>query len=335
MASAPAQQVHEMTFVPQELVTIQVGRLSASAYPKIDSNMPIFENAHAFQVVKNVLEPLSIDTHIILDGIGMQLNCSAIVYGLIYDWRSTFDEAWFDFRNHAIISFHDYAGAQINNTTIAGNPAILLPVQDGVAALCCRQGVSFVQVMCTIVHALMTIANPGLATLCVRFYIKLPQTTVTMTNAGGVAYNLTTWHGTVDLTLLTRNQVCTTMLKPSLQDGPISLSPPDFNLGDANIYAVTVRRNIHAKILHLSFKQIAASIFVQLCPSYSNQPHAVLKHIHQMSTGADSQPVTTSVIEYYQRMMNAARPFATQRQYAISVCNHFIQGLDCTLMPQF
>jgi hypothetical protein len=71
MASAPAQQVHEMTFVPQELITIQVGHLSASVYPKIDSNIPIFERAHTFQVVKNALEPLKINTRIILDAIGM------------------------------------------------------------------------------------------------------------------------------------------------------------------------------------------------------------------------------------------------------------------------
>jgi hypothetical protein len=62
MDSAPAQQIYEMIFVLQELVTIQVGHLSASVYPKIDSNMPIFERAHAFQVVKNALEPLPIDT---------------------------------------------------------------------------------------------------------------------------------------------------------------------------------------------------------------------------------------------------------------------------------
>ncbi len=181
----------------------------------------------------------------------------------------------------------------------------------------------------------MTIANPGLMTLHIGFYIKLPQTTVAMTNASGVAYNLTTWHGTANLALLTRNQVRATVLEPSLQEGPISLSPTNFNLGDANIDAVAICENIHMKILHLSFKQIAASIFVQLCPGYSNQPHAVLEKIFQMLTGANGQPVTASVIDYYQRMMNAVRPFATQRQYAISVCNRFIQGLDCTLMPQF
>jgi hypothetical protein len=265
----------------------------------------------------------------------MQLNCSTIVNRLIYDWRSTFDEAWFDVWNLAIISFHDSGGAQINNRTVAGNPAVLLPVQDSAVALCHRQDIRFVQVMCTInFHALMSITNPGPMMLRVGFYIVLPQTTVVMTNAGGVAYNLTTWHGAANFALLTCNQVCATMLEPSLQDGPILLSPANFNLGDANIDAVTIRKNIHAKILRYGFKQFAASIFVQLCPGYSNQPHAVLEHIRQMSTGANGQPVTTSVIEYYQRMMNAARPFATQWQYAISMCNCFIQGLDCMLMPQ-
>jgi hypothetical protein len=34
-------------------------------------------------------------------------------------------------------------------------------------------------------------------------------------------------------------------------------------------------------------------------------------------------------------MLNVARPFATQQRYAISMHNHSIQGLDCTLMPAF
>jgi hypothetical protein len=144
MASAPAQQVREMTFVPQKPVTIQVGHLSASVYPKINSNMPIFEHAQNFQLVKNALKPLPINTCVILNAIGMQLNCSAIVDGLIYDWHTTFDKVWFDFRNLAIISFHDSTGAKINNTTVADNPAVLLPIQDGAVALCCRQDVRFV-----------------------------------------------------------------------------------------------------------------------------------------------------------------------------------------------
>jgi hypothetical protein len=145
------------------------------------------------------------------------------------------------------------------------------------------------------------------------FYIKLLQTTIAMVNGNNVAYNLTTWHGTAKLFLLIRKQVRATVIEPSLQDGPILLSPANFNLGDANINGVTVCKNIHAKILCLGFKQITALIFVQLCPGYSDQLHAVLEHIHQMLTGANGQPVTTSVIKYYQRMMKSAHLFATQQ----------------------
>jgi hypothetical protein len=45
--------------------------------------------------------------------------------------------------------------------------------------------------------------------------------------------------------------------------------------------------------------------------------------------------VTASVIEYYQRMMTAVRPFATEHTYAISICNWFIQGLNRHLVPCF
>jgi hypothetical protein len=45
--------------------------------------------------------------------------------------------------------------------------------------------------------------------------------------------------------------------------------------------------------------------------------------------------VTAFIIEYYQRMMNALRPFATKHTYAISLCDWFIQGLDRCLLPCF
>ncbi len=180
--------------------------------------------------MKNALEPFLINTQIILDMIGTQLNCSAIIDGLIYDWRSNFDEAWFDFRNLAIILFHDSAGAQINNTTVAGNPAIVLPVQDGAIALSCQQDIRFVRVMCTInFQVLITIPNPGLMMLHVGFYIELPQTTVAMVIGNNVAYNLTTWHSVADLSQLTCHHVRATIIRPILQDGPILLSPANFN----------------------------------------------------------------------------------------------------------
>jgi hypothetical protein len=112
--------ITEMAFIPHDLVTIQVGCLSTNVYPKVKvvSGMPNFECAHAFQVIKSALDPLSITTCLILDAIGLQLNCSAIVKGLIFDWKNAFDTHWFNFANLVILSFHNLVSTIIANTPL-------------------------------------------------------------------------------------------------------------------------------------------------------------------------------------------------------------------------
>ena len=324
------------SFVPRDLVSIQVGHYSANVYPKIDATMPIFERAHAFQVARSAIELLPIDTSVLLDALGTQLNCSAIVDGLMFDWRSRFDDHWADFTHLSIQSFHNSAGAKINDTCTAANPSILLPVQNGNVANCRKEDVRFVRVVCSLdFSSLFTIPNPGPAVLRVSFYVELPQTTVAMTRAGGAAYNLTTWHGAGDLSTLSRADLRSLILDPCLQDGPIALLPNDFNLSEANVDSAKIREDIHGKILKLGYKQICHAIFGQLCPGYSNQPHAALEHIDQTTRGPDGQLVTSSVVEFYQRLMAASRPFQAQRTYPISICDRFIQHLDRRLVPSF
>jgi hypothetical protein len=227
MTPPQAHPVHKMSFVPCNLVKVQVGCLLASVYPKIEPSMPVFERAHAFQVIKNPLEPLPVDTHLILDAIGTQLNCSAIVDGLMFDWQSLFDSAWYNFCNLSIITFHDSSSAEIKTATTASNAAILLPIQDGAKILRCQKDVCFVCIMCNVhFSGLITIPNYRPTVLHVGFYLKLPQLTVAMTDGHNIAYNLTTWQGIANLIMLTSNEVCTLNLKPCLQDGLITLPLP-------------------------------------------------------------------------------------------------------------
>jgi hypothetical protein len=333
----PPSQVasaHGTAFVPPELVTIHVGRMSASLYPKVEPTMPINELAHAYQVIKSALESLPVDTRLILEAIGMQLNCNSIIDGAMFDFRHLFDEAWFNFGNLVIQSFHNSAGAVIQNTTVAGNPSVLLPVIDCPLPACHQQDVCYVRILCTVDYSrLITVGGPTM--LRVAFYIKLPQTMRVMVNGVRVNYNPTSWLGASDLSTLSCAEVCTNILEPCLHDGPITLSVADFNLAKANVDDKTICKTIQMMILKLGFKQICTSVFQQLCPGYSNQPHAALENIHQSAPGPDGQMVMASVIEYYQRMMNALKPFAAKGTYAVSVCNWFIQGLDCRLIPCF
>jgi hypothetical protein len=271
------------------------------------------ERAHAFHVNMNALNLLPIETRLILDALGRSLNCSAVAEGLMFDWTNHFDSNWVDFVNLSILSFHGSDGRERVNTTTAANPTILLPVQNGAVAGCRKGDVRFVRVDCTIAFSpLITTPGYGTSTLRTSFYIELPQTTVPLQNHTGADYNLTTWHGAADLATLTPHQVRTQILEPCLQTVPITLGAASFNLTDAQIDDTTCIDLIHSKVLKLGLKQICKSIFQQLCPGYSDQPHAALEHICQTLIGPDGQTVTLTTIEYYQRMLNASRPFATQ-----------------------
>jgi hypothetical protein len=148
--------------------------------------MSVFECGHALQVAKSTLKALVVDTRLILEAMDSQLNFNTIINGLMHDWRGLFDSMWFDFRNLVIISYHDLAGTGINNTTVASNPALLLPVQNGA---------SFVRVTCTVdFTGLVAIPTYGPTMLRICFYLELPKTTVAMLNGSYVAYNLMTWH---------------------------------------------------------------------------------------------------------------------------------------------
>jgi hypothetical protein len=100
--------------------------------------MPIFERAHAFQVKTGALEALPVDTRLMFDAIGIQLNCSAIVDGLINNWRNLLYDSWYDFQNLTILSFHNSAGAvtcdeQHNDGGKCDHPS--LPAHNGPRAL--------------------------------------------------------------------------------------------------------------------------------------------------------------------------------------------------------
>ncbi len=123
-------------------------------------------------VAKSMLEALSVDTRFILKAMGSQLNCSTILDGMMHDWCGLFDSVWFDFKNLTIILFHDLAGAGINNTTGAGNPALLLPVQNGAVNLCHQQDICFFCITCTIdFTGLVTMPVYGPTKLRVCFFI--------------------------------------------------------------------------------------------------------------------------------------------------------------------
>ncbi len=141
------------------------------------------ERAHAFQTNKAALAMPGIDRRMMLDTLGVQLNLSAIVKGVLSNWNCHFHCNWCNFANLTILSFHNNTSAQVNNTTTATNFAVLLPVIDVAVTACWKQHIRFVHVqMNSDFASLVTLDPPGVTVLRVEFYIELPQVSHDMMN---------------------------------------------------------------------------------------------------------------------------------------------------------
>jgi hypothetical protein len=234
MADSKLPASHGTPFAPRALLPVTVGHSTVNLYPVIDPGMPVEERAHAYQVNKTALASAPVDLRVQLDALGQQLNLAATVDGIRDDWLHFFHNSWCDFWRLAILSFHNNAGVQIQDTTTAHDAAILLPVVDGNLANCRRPNVKFVRVQINLdFRSLVSVAPPGITTLRAEYYIELPQTSRAMTNGAGAGYNLVTFHGVDDLRTLAQADVQATILDQTLQDGPYDLHPASFNLTTA------------------------------------------------------------------------------------------------------
>jgi hypothetical protein len=139
-------------FVPRTLEPVQIDKTTVKLYPAVDSTMKPPERAHAFQINKTALTAPGIDRHVMLDTLGAQLNLSALVDGVLGNWTRHFQRAWCNFDNLTILSFHNNAGAQVNDTT-AADSAVLLPVVNGPVADCWKKNIRLVRVQLNLIFS--------------------------------------------------------------------------------------------------------------------------------------------------------------------------------------
>jgi hypothetical protein len=297
--------------------------------------MSVQERAHAFQINKTALLSLALDLRVMLDALGAQLDLSASVEGMIEEWLRLFQDSWFDFRHLTILSFHSDTIAIVNDTTVAADPAVLLPLVDGNLETC-RKAIKFVCVQLSLSYRDLATANlTGSNTLRATYYIELPLTLVPLTNGNNVRYSILTFNGADDLCTLTPAEVRASILDLTLQSELLDLLPPSFNVRSARTESAILKADIDQKIMKLACPTICATLFTELCPGYSSQPHAALEHIRQVHQDSSGNQVVSTVQSYYQQIMSAARPFYSQRDFPVSVCQKFMDGLDTRLQVGF
>jgi hypothetical protein len=256
------------------------------------------ECTHAFQRNKTALSIPGIDRRPMLDTLSAQLNLSAIVNGVLGNWNRHFRCNWCNFVHLTILSFHSNADTQVNNTTDPNNSAVLLPVVNGPYADCHKQ-VRFVRVQLNLDFAsLVPPGVQGLTILRVKYYIELPQSSQDMLNGNAQNYRLTSWLGASNLRTISAIKFAQNVLAHTLQDGPINLLCPDFNLTSAKTDSTNIEAEISSKIIRLGTPSVLDSLFTQLCPGYSKEPHAALDHVRQTYNDANGNKVFSSVYNY-------------------------------------
>ncbi len=131
-----------------------------------------------------------------LDTLGAHLKLSAIVDSVLSNWHRHFHRNWSNFTKLTILSFHNEAGKQVDDTTTAANLAVLLPVQEGSISNLHRKHIQFVRVKLNLNFAsLITLDPPGITILHIEYYIELPKGHHNMQKGSGGTYHLTTFLG--------------------------------------------------------------------------------------------------------------------------------------------
>jgi hypothetical protein len=279
-------------FVPRPLKLVTIGKATVKLYPIITSSMKPPERAHAFQVNKTALAVPGINRHAMLDTLGTQISLNATVEGTVGDWYRHFDRNWCNIAHLSILLFYNNARAQVLDSVTAADPSILLPVQDGAVANCHRANINFVCVQLNLDFAtLVTLRPPGNTTLRTEYYIELPQDSCDLTNGNNQVYRLTTYLGPGDLLAIAAADFEREILAHTLQDGPVDLLLPTFNLTAARLDRTTLVSEICSKIIMIAMPLVLDCLFNQLCPGYSKKPHAALDHIRQTYEDAESNVI--------------------------------------------
>ena len=103
------------------------------------------------------------------------------------------------------------------------------------------------------------------------------------------------------------------ILNITLQDRPVNLLQAAFGLTSACNDSTALVLSINGKIMKLAYPTVCKTLFTELCPDYSAQPHAALDLIKQVSTDSNGNLVSASIYAYHTRLMNAVRPFTYEQ----------------------
>jgi hypothetical protein len=296
MASPNIQAIRaaKAPFIPQKPEIVSIGRTAVSLYRKVDETMSDPEKALAFQHKRTALAGADLDQRARILTLADQLNLMLTAEAGLADWERKLSKNWSNYQYLRILSWHDERGTRINSTTVPGDSSVLLPVQNGNIADCRAPSVKFVRIQLELDFADLTIATSNPAPNVVlwgEYFIQLPQSSRDLVNGGNAAYTLTSWLGPADLRTMSTVAVQRDILGITHQDGPYNLLALSFNLTSCRTDSTAIYGELKSLVVRLASDTIHQTMFMELVPGYSIEPHNVLEHIWQCYVDANGNTV--------------------------------------------
>ena len=134
---------------------------------------------------------------------------------------------------------------------------------------------------------------------------------------------------------MSRDDVQRQILNITHQDGPFDLLTPSFNMTSCRTNSTAIYGELKSLVVRLASDTIHRTMFMELVPGYSIEPHNVLDHIWQCYVDADGKTVKLGAQVYYSTFLNAIRSFYDLEEYPIDLAGVFQDHIDPSLQKGF
>ena len=169
-------------FVPKDPRQITYGKETLMVYPKLSSDMPMSEKAHAFNVNRAAIEASSLNPASKLQLMGSMHNADTIVNIVRAEWEETAFSSAMERASMSILSYNDAQGANISNCFVAAT-GHLKTIQDGAIADCRPDGITHLKVKVTCDYS--SIDTKYKEKINYTTFIRLNVETAVVNNAAG------------------------------------------------------------------------------------------------------------------------------------------------------
>ena len=119
--SASAGEGNPNLITHEDTVQITINRQTASIYPKVEASWPVAKKASAFHTTKAGLLTIKMAPDQFLDMMGIYMGLSTVVDGYKFDFMTHFEDNWLNMAHLTILSFHNSAGAILNQAGTAAD----------------------------------------------------------------------------------------------------------------------------------------------------------------------------------------------------------------------